>query len=215
MIIQAAIEITLVVLVAAGIVAFLVKRAIDGNKSSMKKLAKALGLPLSQGERAKPGRGLLAIGPRTYFILDLWKDRELNIYHIVKGSGKAQAVYAALDVPVEVSKEFKMSFSSAGGYGGNMLQGVSLVSSGDDTFDARFTVKCSDTETAKSMLTSELRELFIKAWNGQDVRGSLSVRDGRVHYEEAGWIQSESQRRRFVAMAELGNRLADAIAPKA
>jgi hypothetical protein len=210
--IPVAIGIVAVILGAAGFVAFSVKHALEGNRNSMQKLAKSLGLPLMRGERARPGRGLFKIGPWTYFILDLWNSRELNVYHIVKGSGKSQVVYAALDVPVEVSKEFKLSFSSNGSFGSiGALQGVSLVSSGDETFDASFIVKCSDANTAKRILSPELRELLKKAWTGFDVRGSLSVREGRVHYEESGWIQSESQRRRFVVMAELSNRLADAI----
>ena len=199
---------------AIGLMAFSVKRALDGNRQFMRKLADALGLPLLRGERAKPGPGFLKIGPRTYFILDLWKDRELNIYHIIKGYGKMQTVNAALDVPVDISKEFRMSIVSAGGFGmGGLLPGVSLTSTGDAAFDTHFMLKSNDAEAAKRILTPELRTELANVWNTLDVRGAVSVREGRVHYEESGWIQNETQRRRILAIAELANRLAATISP--
>lgn len=201
---------------AAGFAALSFKRAADGNKRSMEKLAKALGLPLLRGEQAKPGKGLLKIGPRTYFILDLWHERELNLYHIIKGSGNMQQVSAALDVPVDVSKEFRMSLSSAGTSGtGSMLQGMALVCSGDAAFDTRFNVKSNEADLVQRILTPELRESFANTWNAFDVRGTMSVREGRVHYEESGWILTEAQRRRFAAVAGLANQLAAAISPVA
>lgn len=206
--------IVLAIAAASAFGAVTVKRTRDGNKASMAKLAGKLGLPLLRGERARPGRGLLKIGPWTYFILDLWKERELNIYHIVKGTGDVQTVSAALDVPVEVSKEFRLSITSAGNFGVNtMLQGASLVLSGNEEFDARLVVKSTEAETAANVLTQELCELILKVWNTFDVRGAISVREGRVHYEEPGWIQTAAQRRRFVAMAEVCNRLATALSP--
>jgi hypothetical protein len=216
MIQQAVTGIVLAIAAASAFGAVTVKRKIDGNKASMAKLAGKLGLPLLRGERARPGRGLLKIGPKTYFILDLWKERELNIYHIVKGTGDMQTVAAALDVPVDGSKEFRLSISSAGGFGANsLLQGVTLVLSDNEAFDARIVVKASDADTAKGILTPELCDLILRVWNTCDVRGAVSVREGRVHYEEPGWIQTEAQRRRFIAMAEVCNRLATELSPSA
>jgi hypothetical protein len=214
MILRLVICVLVALICAALAAAFLARKAVEGNKGAMEKLARAFGLPLMRGERARPGRGMFNIGPWTYFILDLWNGRELNVYQIVKGAGKAQVVYAALDVPVDYSKEFRLSFFSGGGYGSSgVLQGVSLVSSGDEAFDTRIMIKTSDESVVRRILTPELRAAILRIWNDFDVRGALSIRDGRIHYEENGWIQSDAQRKRFVAVASVANRLADALSP--
>lgn len=185
---------------AIALVKFLRLRA--GNRdAAMKKLADRLSLPL-----------LGTDSPTGNFILDVWKGRELNIQNIAHASGGKKVYYAAIDVPVKAARELKLSFTSVGWMTQAGFQlGQRPVSTGDEAFDHQFIVKGSDPALASAVMSDAMRAKFRAAWDGHDVRGVLSLRDGRIHYEEPGRLKGEPMLRRFAALAELCNALAEEI----
>ncbi|HNX03997.1 MAG TPA: hypothetical protein PKI32_00760 [Opitutales bacterium] len=181
---------------------FKVIRNVGGKAdSAMKKLADKLALPV-----------LGAGSPGGLFILDVWKGRELNIQNIPHQSGDKKVFYAAIDIPVQASKELKLSFTSVGWMTQAGIQlGQKPLSTGDESFDRQFIVKGSDPGLAAKVMTEGMRKRFREVWDERDVRGVLSLREGRIHYEEPGRLRSDIQIRRFEALAGLCSELAAEI----
>lgn len=196
----------LIAVVIVGLMAREVYKTIGSKNRAMAHLAEDLGLPLMGAASAVNGN--------TPFILDLWRGRELNIYHIVKGSGKTHSASVALDVPVAADPDYRFSLTAVGWMTQTGLQlGQKPVGTGDDAFDKQFAVKSSMPEITTRILSETLRKSIAEAWDIHDVRGVLSIKDGRVHYEEPGWLRTDVQRRRLAGMAALCNALAEAIEP--
>lgn len=196
---------------AAGIVIVLLMNPSKGDRA-MARLAMMLGMPWMGGQRIPPEKGLFSFRHKPVFILDVWHGRELNIYHFTRGAERMRTAWVALDVPVKVSPELRMSFTAVGWITQASLQpGLKSVQTGDASFDNRFSVRSSDADLALSVLSPALRESFVRSWSGHDVRGVLSVREGRIHYEEAGPLTSGLPLRRMVAMVALCHALAESL----
>jgi hypothetical protein len=191
----------------AGLVALVLKRTVCDKTRGIAKLARELGLPLMGSEK-----GFFGIERGQVFILDVWNGRELNIHHVSRDNGRTHNVSAVLDVPVGVPTSLRMSFTATGWLTqAALLQGLEPVAMGDEAFDRAIAVRSSNAAVARTAMTPELRAVFVRTWSSNDVRDSLSIRDGRIHYEEPGPIKTAAQRNRFIAMASLCHDLAQAL----
>jgi hypothetical protein len=197
----------LAVVCAAGIAMWILKLTVCRKSRGMAKLAKELGLPLMGSEK-----NLLGIERGQVFILDIWRGRELNIHHVVREAGGRESVSSALEVPVNVPADLKMNFTATGWLTQAALaQGLDSVRTGNENFDRLISMRATDVAVARAALSPQMCALFVKTWIGCDVRDSLSVREGRIHYEEPGLIHTAAKRRRFAAMAALCHDLATAL----
>jgi hypothetical protein len=172
-----------------------------GADSSMKDLAAKLGLP-TLGAGTEGG----------LFLLDVWKGRELNVQNIARTSGDRKVFFAALDIPVKALRSIRLTVTGVGWMTQAGIQlGQKPLATGDEAFDKQFIVKGSDPDLAAKLMDAEMREAFRKVWDERDVRGVLSLRDGRLHYEEPGKLRTSVQVRRFADLAELCHALAEKI----
>jgi len=197
-----------VILIVALLVVAIHKRTGDKSRG-LAKLAAKLGLPVMNGERGFFGEHL-----QMAFILDVWRGREVNIHHIVRTSTKSrtQTYSAAIEMPVKVPADLRMTFTSKNILTQAVLQpGLEQVATGDADFDNFFYVKSTDANVAKSLMNPALSSSFVKTWAENGVCETLSVREGRIHYEEPGRINSSDMRNRFAAMVDLCRDLAEAL----
>jgi hypothetical protein len=188
-------------IVFAAVLFKIVRNLAVGADSSMKKLAAKLGLP-TLGAGTEGG----------LFLLDVWKGRELNIQNIARVSGDKKTFSAALDIPVKALRSIRLTVTGVGWMTQAGIQlGQKPLATGDAAFDKQFVVKGSDPDLAAKLMDVEMREAFRKVWDERDVRGVLSLRDGRLHYEEPGKLRTDVQVRRFADLAALCNALAERI----
>jgi len=200
-------------LASFSLLVFSVARIVGNSRRAMRKLAESLGVPLQGGERLFPrvhGFGWIR---KSFFILDVWRGRELHIYFTSKGQGRHKQVWTSVDVPLigdAVGARLvltRIGWMSAAGLG----LGGRLAATGDEVFDKLFAIKCADEGLVRRAFTPELRALISSVWDEKDVSGVVHVCDGRVHYEEPGAVATASSRRRIEAVAGVCNALAVAV----
>jgi hypothetical protein len=205
---------TAVILALFVLLVIAIQKRLGDKSKELAKLAKDLGLPLMNDRRGIFGNHL-----ELAFILDVWRGREVNIHHIVRVAGNAQTYSVAIDMPVKVSPELRMTFTSKNVLTQAALQpGLEQVATGNVDFDNYFYVKSTDANVAKAVMNQVLCAQFIKTWAEFGIGETLSVREGRIHYEEQGWMKSAETRRRFAAMVAVCHDLAeslDKVAPAA
>jgi hypothetical protein len=198
---------TVAIVVVIALVIVAVYKRLGDKSRQLAQLAEKLGLPVMNDERG-PFGGHRAMA----FILDVWRGREVNIHHIVRMVGRTQTYSAAIDMPVKVSPELRMTFTSKNVLTQAAMQpGLEAVATGEAEFDNSIYVKSSDTALAKTLINPALAALFVRTWAAYEVGETLSVREGRIHYEEPSWIDSAEMRDRFAAIVSVSHDLAEAL----
>jgi|GEM_PF-2747594 len=192
------------------------KKTVGRRTTAMKKLATELGLTTQGGGPMFAQIRWLRWIKKPLFILDSWHGKELSIYHFSKGSGKNKTSYAALDVPLDKTPdpkdEFKMSISAVGWMSHiGVALGRKPMETGDETFDKQFIIKSNRPEIATAILLPELRTKLTAIWDENAAKGVINIHEGRVHYEESGYIRTDAHVRRFCAIAALCHELANTV----
>lgn len=180
------------------------RRKFVGNvDDNMKLLAETLELPLTGGDSVFPQIAFLSWIRRPLRIEGKRRGCDVSIFHYSTG-GKNSTTYATVRIAVDNPKDLKLGFSQESMLGKlGKTFGMQDIQTGDQRFDDKFIVKCSDPEFIQQALLREIKERFYEVWETHKSQGSITLKDEAFAYNEVGMIRNEATRNRIAVVAEL------------
>lgn len=114
------------------------------------------------------------------------RGRSIRIYSYTTGSGKNRSHWCAVQVAAENNRKLSLTVSQENMFTklGEKL-GFDQATVGDDVFDRKFYLKCSDEEFLRAGLIPEVRSGFVSVWK-QGARGRVTVEGECIKFAELG-----------------------------
>jgi hypothetical protein len=134
-----------------------------------------------------------------------YKGLEMQMYNIVRGSGKSQAVYVAVDIQIGNSSSHTLSIFNENFFRkfGKMIGIQKDIEINDPEFDGLFIVRSDNAEFAKTILS----DLVLKNKLIEEKRlfhnGVLKFEHGILHYEDLNKLYNKKEVDKMEARVKL------------
>jgi len=167
-------------------------------------LAEQFDLQVAGGEPAIPGVKFLSFLRKPVRLEGEHGHGVLKLYRYSVRSGNNSTTYTTVRNVAPNPRELTFRLSPEGLLTKlGKAMGAQDVETGDEAFDRRMVVKCSDPDFIRTALLPEVRSKILAFWDDHKPHGTIMLDGEELFYFETGTIRSEKTRNRFAAATEL------------